>query len=197
MIGELYTIGHSTHSTEQFIALLLKHSINCLCDVRSSPYSRYNEQFNREALMEELKKWNIKYVFFGAELGGRSNDASCYVGGQVQFDLLAKTKLFQEGIEKLLKTIDSGRVAIMCAEKDPIMCHRMILVSHAIKSSLEIKHILENGRTEHNKDAEKRLMAMLGIAPVDLFLTEDQLIELAYKTQGKKIAYKDKEEGDE
>lgn len=197
MNGELYTIGHSTHSTEQFISLLLKHGIDCICDVRSSPYSKHNEQFNREILTKELEKRNIKYIYLGKELGGRSNDTSCYVGGKVQFDLLAKTKLFQEGIERLLKTIDSAHVSIMCAEKDPIMCHRMILVSHAVKSNLEIKHILENGRIEHNKDTEKRLMAMLGIAPVDLFLTEDQLTELAYKTQEKKIAYKEKEEGAE
>jgi len=195
MANILFTIGHSIHGIEQFILLILKHNVNCICDVRSQPYSQYNEQFNRETLINELSKQNIKYVFLGKELGARSNDPSCYVNGRVQFDLLSKTSLFQDGMNKLLIEANSSRTAIMCAEKDPIMCHRMILVTHAVKSRIDIRHIHEDGNYELNKDAEKRLMKILEIGPVDLFLNENELIELAYVTQGKKIAYKGKEEG--
>ena len=71
---EIYTIGHSTHTTDRFIELLLMHEISAVCDVRSHPYSRFNPQFNREVLQEELKRNGIAYVYLGKELGPISDD---------------------------------------------------------------------------------------------------------------------------
>src|SRR3989304_3669807 len=84
---ELYTIGHSTHSIEEFVKLLTMHSITAVCDVRSTPYSQFTPQFNRELLQKELKIHNISYVFLGEELGARSDNPSCYVNGKVQYGL--------------------------------------------------------------------------------------------------------------
>jgi len=192
MTGELYTIGHSNHSIEKFIELVSMHSINAVFDVRSKPYSKFNPQFNRETLEEELKKRNIKYFFLGEELGPRSNDQECYINGKVQYSNISKTFQFQQGIDRLLIEMESNRIVIMCAEKDPITCHRTILICrHMRQYDIEIKHILENGEIENNSDAEKRLMKTLNIPPEqgDLFSSIEERIEKAYDIQGKKIAY--------
>src|SRR6266508_1360483 len=116
MTSPVYTIGHSTHSIERLIELLSRHEISVVCDVRSKPYSRMNPQFNREALKDVLRNAGIKYVFLGKELGARSEDKSCYRNGQVQYDLLAQTKLFQEGIKRIKEGAKDYRIALMCAE---------------------------------------------------------------------------------
>jgi uncharacterized protein (DUF488 family) len=97
----LYTIGHSTHSIEELIRLLNGHAVNAVCDVRSSPYSQYNPQFNRESLQKALKASGISYVFLGDELGARPDDPACYMDGKVRFECVAGTDRFRDGIERL------------------------------------------------------------------------------------------------
>jgi hypothetical protein len=194
---ELYTIGHSTHSTEEFIRLLTMHSITALCDVRSDPYSQFNPQFNREPLQKELNKHDIAYIFMGKELGPRSHDPDHYVDDRVQYDRLAKTDLFHQGLERLRHGMKmSYRIALMCAEKDPICCHRTILVCrHLRNTGVEINHILENGSLENNRDSERRLMQVLKVPQQHLFKSKEELIEHAYDLQGNKIAYALKRDG--
>lgn len=196
MNRQLYTIGHSTHSIERFISLLSQHSIECLCDVRSNPYSKYNPQFNRDSLRKELEKRNLEYVFLGNELGARTTNPSCYVNGGVQFKLLKEAPEFKDGIEQLLRKTEINRVTLMCAEKDPIVCHRMILVCRNIKTKVAIQHILENGSLESNEESEIRLMKHLRIGTEDLFHSYEELVDMAYDRQGEKIAYKTKDEAD-
>jgi uncharacterized protein (DUF488 family) len=189
----LYTIGHSTHTVQRLIELLSMHTISAVGDVRSSPYSRYNPQFNRELLQNALREAEIEYVFLGKELGARSLDSSCYVDGQVQFDLVAESELFHKGLVRLRAGMDSFRIALLCAEKDPITCHRMILVCRNLRSSgMSIQHILEDGSLEDNRDAERRLMRERNIKENDLFDSEEELIQRAYDIQGKKIAFTEK-----
>jgi uncharacterized protein (DUF488 family) len=190
---EIFTVGHSTHSINQFMELIQQHKITALCDVRSTPYSRYNPQFNKEHLKKELAKRNIVYVFMGKELGARSDNPQCYVGGQVQFDKLAKDPLFIKGINRLKNGMAKYRIALMCAEKDPIACHRTILVCRNLRSpNIIVKHILEDGSIENHKETEKRLMRLWKLEP-DMFYDEDNCIEDAYTKQAGKIAYVDKE----
>ena len=92
----IYTIGHSNHEMDEFIQLLIKHSITAICDVRSTPYSKYTSQFNYEFIKHDLKKAGIQYVYLGKELGPRSDEPSCYINGKVQYGLLAKTNMFKE-----------------------------------------------------------------------------------------------------
>src|SRR5271169_5124351 len=101
MADAIYTIGHSTHSTDKLIGLLKGASVSAVSDVRSRPYSRMNPQFNREPLKEALRVAGIKYAFLGKELGARSEDQNCYRNGQVQYDLLAQTDLFKHGIKRV------------------------------------------------------------------------------------------------
>jgi len=192
---ELYTIGHSNHTIEKFIELLSMHSITDVFDVRSHPYSKFNPQFNQETIEEELKKHNIKYNFLGEELGPRSSDQDCYTNGKVQYSSIANTFQFHQGIDRLLIEMESNPIVIMCAEKDPIICHRTILICrHMRQYDIEIKHILENGKIENNTDTEKRLMRTLNTPQEqeDLFSSMEERIEKAYDIQGEKIAYTSK-----
>ncbi len=197
-MNKLYTVGHSTHTIDQFVALLRMHGITAVCDVRSQPYSKFNPQFNKENLRDELKKSRIVYVFLGKELGPRSDDPACYLNGKVQYHRLAETELFRHGLQRIKEGMKSYRIALMCSEKDPIMCHRMILVSRYLRSDAEIFHILEDGTLENNRDSEKRLTVMLGIVQELFDSSIEDAIQRAYDKQSEKIAYTPKKgNGDE
>jgi uncharacterized protein (DUF488 family) len=186
----IFTIGHSTHTLEYFLSLLTKHGIQAVGDVRSVPYSQHNPQFNREPLMQRFRGSGIAYVFLGNELGARSDNSACYIDGKVKYNYLAEEPAFLEGLRRLRKGIESHRVALMCAERDPLTCHRTILVCRELRSpDLEIDHILADGAVETNVAAEKRLMSMLNLRP-DMFHSERDCIEQAYEKQANKIAYR-------
>jgi uncharacterized protein (DUF488 family) len=190
MTDTVYTIGHSTHSIGRFVELLRQHSVTAVCDVRSRPYSRVNPQFNRETLKEALANASIKYVFLGEELGARTDDRSCYCNGKVQYDLLAKTDLFKKGIDRVKKGAHEYRLALMCAEKEPLDCHRTILVSRILsEGGMTIRHILADGRIEEHSHALKRLIGMLRVPSSDMFRSEEAVIKDAYAKQGQQIAY--------
>lgn len=192
MTNAVYTIGHSTNSIERFIDLLEQHAITAVCDVRSTPYSRMNPQFNRESLSRSLESASIKYVFLGKELGARSEDKDCYRNGQVQYGLLAQTDLFKQGIQRVKNGAASYRVALMCAEKEPLNCHRTILVSRTLKEEgISVHHILGDGQIEDHEHALKRLVAMLSIPGSDMFRPEEVVIQDAYARQGDQIAYRE------
>jgi len=190
MSNIVYTIGHSTHSAQQFIALLLRHDITAVADVRSSPYSRFSPQFNREAIKTTLNEAGIEYIFLGDELGARSKDRCCYVNGKVRYDLLASTPLFQRGLERIAQGAQKDRIAMMCAEKDPLKCHRAILVSrHLVARGVAVQHILGGGALESHDHAIARLLHELGLPDRDLFRSRDDLIDEAYGRRGDGIAY--------
>jgi len=179
---KLFTIGHSTHTIEKFVELLLTNSVTTVCDVRSTPYSKFNPQFNRELLKEELSKKNIAYVFLGKELGPRSDDIGCYENGKIQYTELSKTDLFNQGLNRLKEGIKKYQIALVCSEKDPAVCHRSILICRHIKSEqIEIKHILEDGSIEDNDELEKRITQKLWKKlQVELSDTKEDIIQRAY-----------------
>jgi len=190
MTHVLYTIGHSNHSMDRFLELLARHAIEAVGDVRSSPYSRFNPQFNRENLQKALKENHIAYVYLGQELGPRSEDPACYRDGKVQYGQLARTELFLKGLHRLRHGMQSFRIALMCAEKDPVTCHRMILICRALRSEpVQIRHILEDGSLESQWDAERRLLLALRMPQLRLFESPEGLIQRAYDNQAERIAY--------
>lgn len=186
----IYTVGHSTHAIEKFLDLLDCNGVTAVADVRSVPFSRYNPQFNKEALSVELKKRGIAYVFLGKELGARSDDPSCYEGGMVCYDRLARTSVFKAGIERVLRGVQKYRIALMCAEKEPLDCHRTLLVSRALEQhGVSIVHILEDGSTEAHPQTMSRLLGLVGLPQVDMFRSHDELVATACKLRERKIAY--------
>lgn len=215
---ELFTIGHSNHSIKAFIQLLQKYNVTALADVRSHPYSRYLPHFNQSLLQNALLSENIRYVFLGQELGARSENPECYVNGKAVYEKIAATELFTEGIRRVLKGAKTYRIALMCAEKDPITCHRAVLVCQHLReyNSLEINHIKTNGILESHNELEERLLAKhelnqftLVQAPIQLSLfgespskiqpnnlpSREECLKEAYRLQGDEIAYVDKKAG--
>jgi uncharacterized protein (DUF488 family) len=191
--NRLYTIGYSPFTDERFMEVLRHHGIGAVCDVRSMPYSRYKPEFNKAALEQNLQRQSIGYLFVGTMLGGRPAEPDLYEGGRVRFDLVAQSRVFQKGLAWLKQTAKAQTAALMCAEKDPLTCHRTILVCRHLRHEFDIFHILEDGTVEDHKDAERRLVKLVGIPTDDLFRTEEELISDAYDLQGRKIAYVRKE----
>lgn len=190
MTNDVFTIGHSTHPIDVFLGLLQQNRINAIADVRSAPFSRYNPQFNRNDLQNSLKTARVRYVFLGKELGARSDDPSCYKHDKVQYDLLAQTPLFRKGIERVLEGAKSLRVALMCAERDPLECHRTILVSRELQRfGIKVCHIQFDGGIETHPEAIDRLMRTLDIPAQDLFRSRVELEADAYARQAARIAY--------
>jgi uncharacterized protein (DUF488 family) len=185
------TIGHSTQPLERFIGLLRQHGITAVADVRSSPYSRVNPQYNREPLKTALRAAGISYVFLGDELGARSKDPSCYRDGKVDYELLARTALFQSGLERVRNGASAHRIALMCAEKEPLDCHRTILVSRKLaEQGVCVTHILADGTVESHDHAMSRLMQVVRVGEHDLFRSPEDALREAYQRRGEEIAYR-------
>jgi len=195
MSRSIYTVGHSNGTIERLIELLQKYSIKAVADVRSRPYSRFNPQFNQEALAGCLRNEKLEYVFLGSELGARSEDPSCYRGGRVQYSLIARTKLFQQGMTRLLGGMERFTIAILCAEKEPLVCHRGILISPQLyEKGIRVQHILEDGTLEDHETSVARLLEIHGLQDDHLFHSRDERIALAYEKQAEQIQYSQSQE---
>jgi uncharacterized protein (DUF488 family) len=146
----LYTIGHSKHSEDKFLALLALHGIKVLMDVRSQPFSRYHPQFRRTNLQRAIEAAGINYLFMGDQLGGRPKGHEFYDdAGQVLYHRMAQSPGFLAGIERLKRVVSGQRVAIMCSEENPAVCHRHLLITRVLSGSgINILHIRGDGRLE-------------------------------------------------
>lgn len=197
----LFTIGHSNHSIERFLDLLAQHGVEVVADVRSVPISSRNPQYNRDALKTALAKCGIKYLFFGKELGARRSEREAYEGRIASYDRIARLPAFREGLDRVKKGAEKYRIVLMCAEKDPLDCHRTLLVCRFLNDAMpgRIQHILADGQLEPHESAERRLLADMGMSvdQREMFVGEDEpAIDRAYRKRGLKIAYQE-EAGDE
>lgn len=188
----LFTIGRSNHPIEAFIELLCRHSVTAVGDVRSHPYSRYVPQYSREPLKVSLSQVGIAYVFLGKELGARSEDPACYKQGKVQYDCLANQPQFAEGVKRVIEGMRKHSIALLCAEKDPLDCHRTLLVARKLhEAGLEIAHIHADGSLEDHKTLESRLLKVCKMPEGDMFKPRDEFVSEAYAIQGERVAYQD------
>lgn len=187
----VFTIGHSNHPWDAFVGLLRANEVGCLIDVRSMPASRRYPQFNRSEMERGLKDAGIGYRYLGDRLGGRPKDTVCYAGGAVDYAKVAATKAFREGLDDAAELARSTRCCLMCAEKDPMDCHRAILVArHLAPKGFSIAHVHSDGRIEAQEEFERRLMAA-DEAPL-LAGVEDTraLLPLAYNRRGRKMTFR-------
>ncbi len=204
---EIFTIGYSNHTIAVFRSLLRQHGITAIADVRSRPFSRYLTHFNQIELKQYLKEEEIHYVFLGKELGARPEDPFCYVEGRAVYEKIAQTDNFKEGIDRVRRGVKKHRIALMCMERDPLTCHRAILVAPHLKEyDLSIFHIKGNGGLESHEELEDRLLQKHGftqfnsVSQLSLFdssspeLTKADCLLEAYKLQGQEIAYTEKKE---
>ena len=184
----IYTIGHSNHSALRFIDLLQDAGIDCVVDVRSVPFSRRNPQFSQKALAASLKDAGIGYWFLGEALGARPKDQGCYVDGKVSYARIAASAAFKEAIAELIDESHGKRLALMCAEKEPLDCHRTILVGRALaQRGCEMGHILADGRVAAHDEIEERLLKLAKEA-ADLFSDRDAALARAYDKRGAQMA---------
>jgi uncharacterized protein (DUF488 family) len=190
----LYTVGHSNHSLEDFVALLKLNAVTAICDVRSQPVSAYTPHFSREPLAAELCHHGIAYVFLGSHLGGRSGNKACYLNGRLQYTRVMREPTFATGIERVKNGMQNFRIALMCSEKDPLGCHRALLVGrHLFQEGINLQHILSTGLTESHSELESRLLELCNIPDSDMFRDRAACIADAYQIQGDRVAHADAE----
>lgn len=149
--AKLWTIGHSNHPADRFLALLQQHGIETVVDVRSQPYSRFSPQFGQSSLRELLAETGIGYRFLGDALGGRPKEPELYDDADnVLYYRVARTERFAEGLRRLIADAATQRVAAMCSEEDPTRCHRCLLITRNLLNDDNpptVLHIRGDGRS--------------------------------------------------
>lgn len=195
----IYTIGHSTQTVDEFIGRLRMNNIDCVVDVRSTPYSQYASQFNERDIKNALKNNGIQYIYMGKEFGARRENPDLYdEHGRLDFEKTIKDIDFIEGIKRIEKGLHNGfSIAFMCTEKDPQDCHRCILVARAVQDKLEaeVENILIDGSLRKQSEIEQDLIEKYfpNRSQISLFesdnMTEEEYIKEAYRRKGKEIAY--------
>lgn len=198
----LFTIGYTGFSLPVFIQELKKHDINVVIDVRSSAFSERYPEYNKPSLESALHKSGIYYRNYEREFGARQKNKAFYSpDGYLDFDIFSKSQQFQEGVEKMVDSIEKGfRIVFMCAEKEPVQCHRAILVARAFdKLGFSVIHLMPNGITKCQKEIEEELLRKYfpNRGQMSLFenlMSDEEYINLAYKKQNKQIGYRLEEE---
>ncbi|MEA2664117.1 MAG: hypothetical protein QOI11_1061 [Candidatus Eremiobacteraeota bacterium] len=163
----IWTIGHSNHASDHFQTLLHENDIRFLVDVRSSPYSRYSPQFDRQVLQTSLRSIGTAYTFFGDDLGGRPPEPELYDSeGRVKYYAVARLHRFRNAIERLVSGSEGHRIAVMCSEENPEGCHRRLLVGRVLTSfGLVLRHIRGDGRVEEEPRVDLAGPDLFGTAP--------------------------------
>lgn len=198
MVKTVYTIGYSGFSIDNFIATLKKHNISLIVDVRSSPYSNHFPEYNKDALEICLKTHRIYYRNYANEFGARQTDRKYYCKeGYLDFEVFSKSEPFLNGVKKLRNSMDQNYTfALLCAEKDPICCHRTILVARAFfERGYNVVHLLSNGKTVTQQEINAQLIEKYypNRNQMTFFETpqdETTLLNKAYKKQNEEIGYR-------
>lgn len=153
----VYTIGHSNHPVTHFLDLLKQHGIAVLADVRSQPYSQYTSQFNRQELSQAVRLAGIQYLFMGDQLGGRPEGAGFYdADGHVLYAKVAESESFRKGMTALVGELRNHRVALLCSEESPLVCHRHLLIGRVLaEEGFQVMHIRGDGRAQSVTELEE------------------------------------------
>jgi uncharacterized protein (DUF488 family) len=196
MAFDLFSIGHSNISADRFIALLRDAGADAVADVRSTPYSRFFPWFSRKNLEAKLAAEGMAYLPYGETLGGRPHNRSLYRDGIADYEAVARQNDFRVSLAQLQTDASRRRVCLMCAEREPLDCHRCLLVARAFADrGLSIGHILYDGSIEPHGSTEQRLMAWSGAATEsDLFVTgQSERLAAAYRRRARAVAYRAKQ----
>jgi uncharacterized protein (DUF488 family) len=190
------TLGHSNLEMPDFQALLRGCQITVVCDVRTRPYSFRFPQFNREPLQAELSSARISYEFLGESLGGRPQDREAYrEDGRVDYAARRRSVAFAAGIDRILEISHADKAVLLCAEEDPLQCHRFLMICPALmERGITPQHIRRDGVIESQREAEDRLLQLHGFSDVvsgSLFVSgRDSALKDALELQADKHAYR-------
>jgi uncharacterized protein (DUF488 family) len=195
---DILTIGHSNIPADRFVALLQAGGVGAIADVRTTPLSRFCPWFSGKNLKPLVEQNAIAYLPYGIPLGGRPQSVTLYCDGIADYEAMARQSEFQAGLDRLMA--DAARVrphgctCLMCAEREPLDCHRCLLVARALASrGVGIGHILHNGAIEPHAATEQRLLALAG-DDGDLFAAGlEQRIAAAYRRRARAVAYRAKQ----
>ncbi len=190
---DLFSIGHSNIPIDRFIWMLHGAGVNAIADVRSKPVSRYCPWFSAKNLATRLQQEGMLYLSFGESLGGRPSDPALYCDGAVDYDAMAKRPEFSAALDRLLAEAARRRICLMCAEREPLDCHRGLLVARALaERELTVGHILHDGTIEPHTTTEQRLLAWSGPA-ADVFVGgQRERVAAAYHSRTRAVAYRAK-----
>lgn len=192
----VFTIGHSSLELDAFLRVLVPHEIQIVCDVRSSPGSFRFPQFNREPLEACLDSAGLRYEFLGETLGGRPSDPRAYhADGIVNYEERRKAVDFRAGIDRVLELSRSSNIVLMCAEEDPLQCHRFLMICPALlERGANPVHIRRGGELESQRAAEDRLLKLHDLTAFDsgsLFISErDVALQDALRLQAQEFAFR-------
>lgn len=191
MSFDLFSIGHSNIPAERFVALLRDAGVGAIADVRSTPFSRRFPWFSGKNLATTLAQHGMTHLAYGDVLGGRPRDVALYRDGVADYEAMARQPDFQTGLDRLFADAARARVCLMCAEREPLDCHRCLLVARSLaERGLTIGHILHDGTVEPHGATERRLLALTG-ASDDLFVTgQDERLAAAYRRRARLVAYR-------
>ena len=198
---EIFTIGHSNYKVEKLIDMLRYYNINCVVDIRGTPYSKYNVQYNKETIRNTLIKEDFVYIYMAKEFAAkRENKESYNKEGYSDFEKVIYEEDFKNGIERLKNGCEKGyRIALLGAMQDPIRCHRSILVGRAlVENGFNVKHILDDYSIVYQTDIEKSLLEKYfedrNQMTIDYILgtnkSEKEMIEESYRLANKEIGYR-------
>jgi uncharacterized protein (DUF488 family) len=188
---DLFSIGHSNIPAERFVGMLHAAAVEAIADVRSTPASRRFPWFAGKNLAARLEQQGMHYFAFGNALGGRPRDSALYRDGIADYEAMAKHGEFVAGLDRLLAVSTRHRLCLMCAEREPLDCHRCLLVARALtERGLAVGHILHDGSIEPHAITEERLLAG-DKAGADLFLTgQSERLAAAYRRRARAVAYR-------
>lgn len=188
---DLFTIGHSNHPIERFVALVRGAGVTAIADVRSTPASRRYPWFNQARLAPHLAAEGLAYVPLGDALGGRPRDPRLYrEDGVADYAAMARTEEFRAGLDRVADGARRYRVCLMCAEREPLDCHRCLLVARALaERGFSIGHVLADATIEPHRQTEERLLGLTRDA-ADLFANREDRIAAAYARRAGTAAYR-------
>jgi uncharacterized protein (DUF488 family) len=193
---ELFTVGHSSLDFEPFVGLLAVRRVDLLVDVRSRPHSSRFPQFSMPGLEHLLKAQGLRYLFLGEELGGRPDDLEAYrPDGLVDYRARRRSYAFRSGLERVLEELKSHTLALMCAEEDPLECHRFLMICpELVALGIQPLHIRKGSKIETQEAAENRLLALCGLGAVadNTLFPEDRgkALEEAFALQAARVAFR-------
>jgi len=194
----IHTIGHSNHDIDAFVELLRLHDVTAIADVRSHPASLRFPQFDKKMLQKSLEAAGIRYVFLGDGLGARPRDPICYVKGRADFDKIRASGGFVEALARLRRGAQDFRICLMCAERDPVDCHRTWLVAQTLhEAGTAVTHILADGMVEPH-DALLRRVAGAVFGTGSLFDDDAEVLMATARREAERVAYSlDKQDSEE